>query len=215
AYAKSLIEGRYNIKLPEIQETSLDSEEAKSLFRNVRTQGIFQFLTWSQRNFHKELRPDSFNELVQSVALIRPGPIAAGYDKDLISIKFGKKNTEYEHPDLIPILEETHGLIIYQEQIMEIAKKICGFSGSDADHLRKAVGKKDLDKMREWEDSFKSGGRGRGYDEDLLNHLWDTIVEFASYCFNKAHSVSYTLISWYQAFLKANYPAEYWSAIMQ
>src|SRR5699024_5280950 len=141
AYAKSLIEGRYNIKLPEIQETSLDSEEAKSLFRNVRTQGIFQFLTWSQRNFHKELRPDSFNELVQSVALIRPGPIAAGYDKDLISIKFGKKNTEYEHPDLIPILEETHGLIIYQEQIMEIAKKICGFSGSDADHLRKAVGK--------------------------------------------------------------------------
>lgn len=215
AYAKRLIKERHGVEVPDVKEIPLNDEQALKIFKDVKTEGVFQFLTWSQKNFLKILKPNIFEELTHGVAIIRPGPQAAGVDKDYVDTKNGDKQPTYEHEDLEPILKETLGFMIFQESMMEIVKQVGGLTGAQADHVRKACGKKLPEKMAKWESTFKEGGVENGHSKDLLNNLWEKIVAFAEYSFNKSHSVSYTLISYYQAYIKARWPVEYWSAVMQ
>jgi len=214
-FAGQLIKKRKGVDIPPIEDVPLDDPKALELFTQVKTQGIFQFNTWSQRNYFQDLMPDRFDELVAAVALVRPGPIAADAHTDFARIKHGSKEPEYDHPDLKKVLGETHGLLVYQEQMMEIAREIAGFSGSQADYLRKACGKKKLKAMRKWKEVFIEGGKENGYEQELMETLWVKIVAFAEYSFNKSHAVAYTLLSYYQAYIKARHNVEFWPAVLK
>lgn len=214
-FASHLIKQRKDVDIPPIEEVPLDDPKAIQLFTDIKTRGIFQFRTYSQREYFDHLRPTKFEELVAAVALVRPGPIAANAHIDYADIKHGRKEPEYDHPDLKEILGETYGLLVYQEQMMEIARKMAGFTGSQADYLRKACGKKKIKEMKKWKDVFIEGGVENGYSEDVMKTLWGKIVEFAEYSFNKSHAVAYTLLSYYQAYIKARHNVEFWPAVLK
>lgn len=214
-YAKRLIKERHGDEVPELRDISFHDHSALAFFEDADTEGIFQFLTYSQKNFLQRLEPESFLEICHAVALVRPGPQQAGADDEYVEVANDRKDPTYDHPDLEPILGDTKGVLLLQEQIMKIVKKVGGLTGSEADYVRKACGKKDHEEMKKWEEVFKEGGLENGYDKDLLNLLWDKIKGFAEYGFNLAHSVSYASLAYYQAWIRARYPLEWWSAVMQ
>ncbi|MBW5396576.1 DNA polymerase III subunit alpha [Brachyspira pilosicoli] len=207
------IKERYGKEI-DIDKIPLDDEAVYKIFRHADTGGVFQFESPGMRQMLLNIQPTAFDDLVSSVALFRPGPLKSGMDKDYADRKNKRKEIVYKHPDLEPILKESQGVLIYQEQIMAISRAIGGFTAAEADDLRKAMGKKIVEKMNSMREKFISGGLERGYDEELLNYLFDTMKGFAEYGFNKSHSVCYALIAYQEAYIKAHYPMEYYVALL-
>lgn len=200
----NLIKEIGNINLKDIP---LNDEKALNIFRNVKTEGIFQFESSGIKNVLRKFPITDFNDLSVILALFRPGPM--GSIDSYINRKKGLEKIDYIHNDLKDILESTYGIIVYQEQIMQVARKIAGFTYGEADVLRRAMSKKSIDLMNKQKEKFLEGAITRGYDKEVANKIFDYIYKFASYGFNKAHSVSYSFISYQMAYLKSHYSIYY------
>lgn len=194
----------------DIDEILLDDEKTFQLFSKGQTTGVFQFESGPMREYLKQLRPASLNDLAAMNALYRPGPME-NID-DFIDRKLGRKVVNYSHPILEPILKETYGVIVYQEQVIQIANKVGGMSLADADLLRRAMGKKDLKVMQEQKVVFTEGAVKNGVNKKIASDIFETIFKFANYGFNKSHAVAYSLIAYQTAYLKAYFPAEFLAA---
>jgi DNA polymerase-3 subunit alpha len=205
----SLIKKNHNVDI-DIDGISLTDEKTMQLFSKGQTTGIFQFESSPMREYLKKLKPTSFNDLVAMNALYRPGPME--FIDDFIERKNGIKQAAYQHPILESILKETYGVIVYQEQVIQIANKVGGMSLSEADILRRAMGKKDLKAMKEQKDKFISGAVTNGISEKIAGEIFDAIDKFANYGFNKSHAVAYTYVAYQTAYLKAHYTAEFLAA---
>jgi DNA polymerase-3 subunit alpha len=178
------------------------------------TVGVFQMESSGMRNLLAQLRPGSFEDVIAVLALFRPGPLDSGMVDEFIKRKHGKKEVQYLHPKLEPILEHTYGVIVYQEQVMQIAQALAGYSLGDADNLRRAMGKKDAGKMKKERQRFIDGAGKRGIAEKQAVEIFDQMETFAMYGFNKSHSAAYALISFQTAYLKAHYPEEFLAALL-
>ena len=190
-----------NLKFDDIPE---DDPKTLKIFTNVNTLGIFQFESSGMVNFLKKFKPETFEEIVVALALFRPGPMK---NIDLfIKRRNGEEQIDYMHPDLEGILRPTYGIIIYQEQIMKIASVMAGFSYGEADILRRAMSKKKEDVLLKEREHFIKGALNNGYDKKLASKIYELISRFASYGFNRSHAVSYAMISYRMAYLKAHYP---------
>ncbi|NUN08175.1 MAG: DNA polymerase III subunit alpha [Ignavibacteriaceae bacterium] len=209
--AIGLIKKNHKIEI-NIDEIPFDDDKTFKVFWNGQTTGIFQFESPPMREYLKQLKPTSVNDLAAMNALYRPGPM--DFINDFIARKFGKKKIEYLIPELEPILKETYGIIVYQEQVIQIANQIGGMSLAEADLLRRAMGKKDENEMKRQKIKFVSGAAGKGIKENLAVELFNLIEKFANYGFNKSHSVAYAYVAYQTAYLKAHYPAEFLAANM-
>ena len=181
-----------------------NDSKAISIFTNVYTLGIFQFESDGMMNFLRKLKPTTFEDIFSAIALFRPGPM--DNIDSYINRKKGLEKIDYIHPSLVDILKNTYGIIIYQEQIMQIASTMAGYSYGEADILRRAMSKKKESVMLSERDKFISSSIKNGYDENIANKVYDLILKFASYGFNRAHSVAYSMIAYKMAYLKARYP---------
>ena len=182
----------------------LNDKDAIKIFTDVNTVGIFQFESAGMVNFLKKLKPNSFDEIAAALALFRPGPMK---NIDLyIKRRNGLSDINYYHEDLKDVLSSTYGVIIYQEQIMQIASILAGYSMSEADNLRRAMSKKKHDVLLKEKDKFINQSVARGYDAAIANEVYDLILKFAEYGFNKSHTIAYAMISYKMAYLKAHYP---------
>ncbi|MEN2998698.1 MAG: DNA polymerase III subunit alpha [Brevinematia bacterium] len=198
----------------DISQIPLDDPKTYELLSSGRTDGVFQVESEGMKEMLKRMKPSCIEDIIAALALYRPGPLGSGMDKQYINRKHGAEKVEYPHPDLEEILKETYGVILYQEQIMKIAQKISGFSLGQADNLRRAIGKKKKDIMDQMKNSFVEGAVKNGYDEKFAQELFDTIEKFAEYGFNKSHSTTYAMITYQTAYLKAHYPLEYMTALI-
>src|SRR5690606_2984420 len=169
--------------------------------------GVFQFEGSGMRDMLRNMKPDAFEDLIALVALYRPGPMEN--IPSYIARKHGKEKPDYLHDWLKPVLEETYGVIIYQEQVMEIAKVLAGYSLGDADLLRRAMGKKIKAEMDAQKDRFVNGAKDKGVDPERAAFIFELVEKFAGYGFNKSHAAAYALVAWHTAYLKANYPVEF------
>ena len=186
------------------------------LLRSTHTAAVFQLESSGMRDLIKRMRPDQFDDLVALVALFRPGPLQSGMVDDFIIRKHAtnKADIDYLHPELKPVLEETYGVILYQEQVMQIAQVLAGYTLGGADLLRRAMGKKNPEKMAEQREIFVSGATERGVAEKTATRIFDLMEKFAGYGFNKSHSAAYAVLSYQTAYLKAHYPAAFMAAVM-
>ncbi len=186
------------------------------LLRSSRTAAVFQLESSGMRDLIKRMKPDQFDDLVALVALFRPGPLQSGMVDDFITRKHAtnKADIDYLHPDLQPVLEETYGVILYQEQVMQIAQVLAGYSLGAADLLRRAMGKKKPEEMAKQREIFVSGATERGVADRTATHIFDLMEKFAGYGFNKSHSAAYAVLSYQTAYLKAHYPAAFMAAVM-
>ncbi|HEU5084359.1 MAG TPA: DNA polymerase III subunit alpha [Acidimicrobiales bacterium] len=198
----------------DIDNVPLDDEPTYELLRRGDTVGVFQLESPPMRALMRSLAPDSFEDVAALVALYRPGPMAANMHNDYANRKNGRQEISYIHDDADEILGETYGLCIYQEQMMRLAQKFAGYSLADADSLRKAAGKKVREIMAKERAKFVEGCIEQGYGEQVGTAWFDMIEPFADYAFNKSHSYGYGFIAYQIAYLKANYPAEYMSALL-
>ena len=205
------------VKLIKLQGIEVDIENLKfddpkvfELFAKGMTAGIFQFESSGMREFLKKLKPTALEDLIAMNALYRPGPM--NNINDYIDRKYAKKKIVYPHPDLESILKETHGIIVYQEQVMQIANEIGGFSMAEADIMRRAMGKKIAELMKESTENFIAGAIKKGISKSKATEIVDLIEKFAQYGFNKSHSTAYAIIAYQTAWLKTYYPAEFMSA---
>lgn len=187
-----------------LADIPLDDKETINVFKSVDTEGIFQYESSGMKNFLSKLKPDNFSELVAAVALFRPGPMQ-NIDT-FIARKNGKEQVEYPDDSLKDILKDTYGIMIYQEQIMQVLVKMANYSFAEADNIRRAMSKKKLEVMEKEREVFITRASNNGYTSEKANEVYDLIIKFANYGFNKAHSVSYALIGYQMAYLKANYP---------
>jgi DNA polymerase-3 subunit alpha len=183
------------------------------LFQNGETEGVFQFESSGMKRLLRQLKPTRFEDFIALNALYRPGPLGSGMDQLFIERAHGAK-VSYELPALKPILEETHGVILYQEQVMKIAQVLGGFTLGQADELRRAMGKKKIEVMDRMKQTFLEGAKEKGFPEDACARIFDQMAEFAKYGFNKSHSAAYSLISYKTAYLKANYPIYFMTALL-
>ncbi|HWO93307.1 MAG TPA: DNA polymerase III subunit alpha, partial [Dehalococcoidia bacterium] len=211
ARAVELIRQTQGIDLDLLELPENDAKTYEMLARG-ETFGVFQLESGGMRRAIQELRPESIGELAAMVALYRPGPMQ--HIGTYCRAKHGEEPIEYPHPDLAEILDETYGVIVYQDQVLLIAQKFAGYTLGEADVMRKAMGKKIPEKMRAERDRFLAGARARGYDEETAANVFDLIEPFAGYAFNKAHAVCYGTIAYQTAYLKANYPVEYLTAVL-
>ncbi len=192
----------------------LDDEKTYKLLQRGDTTGVFQFESAGMKRYLRDLKPTVFGDIVAMGALYRPGPLSAGLTDSFIRRKNGLEKVTYDHPKMKAALEDTYGVLVYQEQFMQISRDVCGFSGGEADTLRKAIGKKKRDMMMKMEKRFISGAVENGIDEKLIQDFWNKLIGFADYCFNKSHSACYGMISYWTAYLKANYPTAFMAALM-
>jgi DNA polymerase III subunit alpha len=194
----------------------VDDSAAYELLRRCQTTAIFQLESRGMRDLVKRLKPGCFDDLVAINALFRPGPLQSGMVEDFINRKHGKNSTpiDYLHPSLEPILRPTYGVILYQEQVMQIAQVLAGYSLGGADLLRRAMGKKKPEEMAVQRSVFLAGAIERGTDERHASHIFDLMEKFAGYGFNKSHSAAYALIAYQTAWLKAHYPEAFMAAVM-
>ncbi len=199
---------------PDIDHVPLDDDAVYEMLRRGDSIGVFQFEGGPMRALMRNLGPDRFEHLIALNALYRPGPLGAGMHLEYADRKNEKSPVEYPHEDLADILGDTYGIMVFQEQVMQTAQKIAGFSMSDADALRKAMGKKIPAVMAEQAAKFIAGCLEQGYDEQLAKDLFGFIEHFAGYGFNKSHSAAYALVAYQTAWLKAHYPAEYMAALL-
>ena len=198
----------------DIDNLTLDDEKTFKLFAEGKMTGVFQLESRVAQSTSRSLKPKRFEDIVALVALIRPGPLGAGMHNEFADRANNRKEIEYLHNDLESILNETYGVILYQEQVMQIAEKIAGFNLQEADNLRVAMGKKIPKVMEEQRKKFTDGAVSNNYSEQFAIELFDQIAYFAGYGFNKSHSVPYALLAYQTAYLKANYPAEYIAACL-
>jgi len=199
-------------KVLDLNNLPLDDEKTLKLFQKGRTIGIFQFESEGMRKYLKDLKPSNLEDLIAMNALFRPGPIK--FIPLYIDRKLGKSKIEYPHPLLKGILESTYGIMVFQEQIMQTAQIIAGFSLGSADILRRAMGKKKHSIMDEQEILFIKGAIKNGLDEKQAKEIFSIMAQFAEYGFNRSHSAAYAYLAYQAAYLKANYPAEYMAAVL-
>ena len=199
---------------PDLDALTLDDPETYRMLRAGRTIGVFQFESPLATDMLKSIRADRFDDLVASNALMRPGPLDAGMHRVYMKRKRGEEPVTYILDELKPILETTYGVITYQEQVMRIAQTLAGISLAEADVLRKAVGKKDAELIREELGKFIEKSISRGYDPTIIEEIASQIETFGRYGFNKSHSVAYSILSYHTAWLKAHYPADFIAALL-
>jgi DNA polymerase-3 subunit alpha len=196
----------------DIYNLPLDDKKTFELFGRGETTGVFQLESAGMKRYIKELQPNQFEDIVAMVALYRPGPMQ--WIQSFINRKNGKEKIEYLHPLAKDAMIETYGIPVYQEQVMRMSKDMCGFTGSEADTLRKAIGKKIPKLMKEMKEKFVTGAIKNGVAEAKANEIWSQLEDFAAYCFNKSHAVCYALIAYQTAYLKAHYPDCFMAALM-
>jgi len=198
----------------DVNDLPFDDKATYRMLAKGDAVGVFQMESGGMRKLLAQLRPATFEEIIAVLALFRPGPLDSGMVEEFIKRKHGKVEVSYPHPALKPILEPTYGVIVYQEQVMQIAQVLAGYSLGDADNLRRAMGKKDPEKMRIERERFVSGAEGKGLPEKLAGEIFDQMETFAMYGFNKSHSAAYALISFQTAYLKAHYPEEFFAGLL-
>ncbi len=200
----------------DIATIPLDDGKTFALLQAWQTRAVFQLESPGMRDLVKRLQPDQFDDLVALVALFRPGPLQSGMVDDFVARKHdvNKADIDYLHPDLKHVLEPTYGVILYQEQVMQIAQVLAGYTLGGADLLRRAMGKKNAEEMAKQREIFLEGSISRGVAERTATRIFDLMEKFAGYGFNKSHSAAYALISYQTAYLKAHYPAAYMAAAM-
>ena len=191
-----------------------DHETYEKVFHRGLTSGVFQFESHGMRDVLRRYQPNSIEDLTALNALYRPGPIQGGMIDDFIDRKHGRKKIEYELPELQEILQETLGVIVYQEQVMQIAHRLAGYSLGEADLLRRAMGKKIAEEMAAQRERFVSGATQRGYPPKKIEKIFDLMAQFAGYGFNKSHSAAYALLAYHTAYLKTRYPVEFMAALL-
>lgn len=198
----------------DIAKLPLDDSASYNLLKEGRTTAIFQLESSGMKELIKNLKPDQFDDIVALVALYRPGPLGAGMEKVYCDRKHGREPTKFPHDMLKPILDNTYGVILYQEQVMEIARVMAGYSLGGADILRRAMGKKKIEEMAKQRAIFEQGASERGVSADVAKDVFDLMEYFAEYGFNKSHSAAYALIAYQTAWLKAHYPSHFMAACM-
>ncbi|MEM7501433.1 MAG: DNA polymerase III subunit alpha [Pseudomonadota bacterium] len=200
----------------DIDAIPMEDVKTFELLRSCETTAVFQLESRGMRDLVKRLRPDQFDDLVALVALFRPGPLQSGMVDDFIARKhdLNQSDIDYLHPDLRPVLETTYGVILYQEQVMQIAQVLAGYTLGGADLLRRAMGKKKPEEMAKQRAVFTEGATERGVAEATATRIFDLMEKFAGYGFNKSHSAAYALLSYQTAYLKAHYPSAFLSAVM-
>jgi DNA polymerase III subunit alpha len=197
-------EGRFDI-----DAIPLDDAATFALLQSGETTNVFQLESSGMQELFKQLRPDRFEDIIAAVALYRPGPLGSGMDKSYIQRKHGREHVEYPHASLRAALDETHGVIVYQEQVMQIAREMAGYSLGGADLLRRAMGKKKPEEMAKQKVVFVEGAQSKGHSRQDAERVFDLMEKFAAYGFNKSHSAAYALIAYQTAYLKAHYPVEF------
>ena len=197
----------------DIDAIPLDDRSAFELLKASSTTAVFQLESSGMKDLIRRLQPDTFEDIVALVALFRPGPLQSGMVDDFIARKHGAQ-IKYPHPDLEPILKPTYGIILYQEQVMQIAQVLAGYTLGGADMLRRAMGKKKAEEMAKQRSIFLEGAKQRAVDEKVASGIFDLMEKFAGYGFNKSHSAAYALVSYQTAWLKAHYPAAFMAAVL-
>ncbi|MEM7377148.1 MAG: DNA polymerase III subunit alpha, partial [Pseudomonadota bacterium] len=203
----------------DIMQIPLDDAATFALLQGANTTAVFQLESRGMKELIKRLKPDSFEDIIALVALFRPGPLQSGMVDDFIARKHGREPVSYPHPDyqldsLKPVLEPTYGIILYQEQVMQIAQVMAGYSLGGADLLRRAMGKKKPEEMAKQKAGFVDGSVANGIDARLAEKIFELVEKFAGYGFNKSHSAAYALVSYQTAWLKCHYPAEFMAAVL-
>ncbi|MCP3898728.1 MAG: DNA polymerase III subunit alpha, partial [Desulfobacteraceae bacterium] len=201
-------------KIPDLNNLDPKDEKTFKLLESGDTTGVFQLESSGMKDLIKKLKPETFNDIVALVALYRPGPLESGMADNYVERKHGRQEVVYLFDELEPILKETYGVILYQEQVMKIASVLANYSMADADGLRKAMGKKIQIMMEEHRELFMKGARDNKLDQKKAKQVFDLMEKFGGYGFNKSHSAAYALISYQTAYLKANYPLEFIAALM-
>ncbi|MBT6120551.1 DNA polymerase III subunit alpha [bacterium] len=208
-----LIKKRHGIAL-DLDHLEVDDQKTYDLLCSGNTVGIFQLESKGMRALIKDLQPKVFEDIIALLALYRPGPLGSGMVQDFVSNKSGETEVQYDLPELEPVLKETYGMIVYQEQVMQIASTVGGFSLGQADMLRRAMGKKKKDVMDQMRDEFLKGASEKKFPAKIATKIFDLMYKFAEYGFNKSHSAAYALISFQTAYLKSNYPLEYMASLL-
>lgn len=208
-----LIKENRGVKV-DIDAIDLEDEKTAQMLSNGDTVGVFQMESSGMTTLVKELKPNGFADIIPLVALYRPGPLGSGMVTDFINGRHGRKEVKYLHPLLEPILKETFGVILYQEQVMQIVQVLAGFTLGQADLLRRAMGKKKHSILAAQRENFLNGARSNGIDEALAIEIFDLMAHFADYGFNKSHSAAYAMVAYQTAYLKAHYPNEFMAAML-
>ncbi|HMP50051.1 MAG TPA: DNA polymerase III subunit alpha, partial [Candidatus Melainabacteria bacterium] len=199
----------------DLDKLPLDDEKVFQVISNGDLAGIFQLETSSgMRQVARDMRPSNMEDISALIALYRPGPLDSGMIDKFIDCKHGRAKITYMTPELEPILKDTYGQIVYQEQVMMIAQQLGGYSLGQADLLRRAMGKKKPEEMEKHRGIFYKGCADNGIKAEIAEKLFDTMLQFAEYCFNKSHSQAYSLITYQTAYLKTHYPVEYMTALL-
>ena len=198
----------------DISALPMDDTATYTLLKRCQTTAVFQLESRGMRDLVRRLQPDRFEDIVALVALFRPGPLQSGMVDDFINRKHGKQKVDYPHPKLEPILKHTYGVILYQEQVMQIAQVLAGYTLGGADLLRRAMGKKKPEEMAKQRSIFTDGAIKNGVEGALATYIFDLMEKFAGYGFNKSHSAAYALLSYQTAWLKAHYPAAFMAAVL-
>ncbi len=202
----------------DLEMLGVDDPASYELLASGKTLGVFQLDGSGLQSLLKAMKPDNFEDISATIALYRPGPMGADSHTNYAKRKNGVQDVTPIHPELeeslSDILDTTYGLIIYQEQVMAIAQKVAGYSLGQADILRRAMGKKKKSELDKQQVGFFEGMKANGYSEQAAQTLWDILLPFSDYAFNKAHSAAYGLIAYWTAYMKANYPAEYMAALL-
>ncbi len=208
-----LIKKHNNVDI-DIEKLPLDDQKTFALLQRADTKGVFQLESGGMQNIIRRLGPTTFEDIIAIVALYRPGPLGSGMVDDFIKRKRNPELVKYQHESLEPILKDTLGVVVYQEQVMLISQIIAGFTLPEADKLRKAMGKKKIDIINELEEKFLDGAENKKIDRELAENLYNMIKKFGEYGFNKSHSAAYALVTYQTAYLKAHYPIAYMTALL-
>ncbi|MFU2508358.1 DNA polymerase III subunit alpha [Pseudoalteromonas sp. ASV78] len=203
----------------DINTIALDDQKSIDLLLRAETTAVFQLESRGMKDLVRRLKPDCFEDMIALVALFRPGPLQSGMVDNFIDRKLGREeisypDAQYQHESLKPILEPTYGIILYQEQVMQIAQVLAGYTLGGADMLRRAMGKKKPEEMAKQRSTFEDGARNNGIDGELAIKIFDLVEKFAGYGFNKSHSAAYALVSYQTLWMKTHYPAEFMAAVM-
>jgi DNA polymerase-3 subunit alpha len=211
--ALRLIEKRHSVAIvPE--DLPLDDQATYQIFSKAYTSGVFQFESSGMRDILRRYQPGRLEDLTALNALYRPGPIQGRMVDDFIERKWGRRPVQYDLPELKELLEETYGVIVYQEQVMQISNRLAGYSLGDADLLRRAMGKKNAEDMAKQRERFIAGALERGYPQKKIEKIFDLMEQFAGYGFNKSHSAAYAYLAYVTAYLKAHYPVDFMAALL-
>jgi len=208
-----IVKARYGKDIS-LEKIKLDDKKAYELFQKGETTGFFQFESAGMRRYLKKLQPSSFEDLIAMAALYRPGPLNSGMVDEFIARKHGRKKISYLHPSMKDALENTYGVIVYQEQVMQLSKDMAGFTGGEADTLRKGMGKKIAEMIAKLKKDFIKGCVKKGIDKKIAIQTFSDMEKFAEYGFNRSHAACYALIGYQTAYLKAHYPEEFMAALL-